>query len=173
MLVGHEGKDEIEKGYRRLYIIWMALVASLFFYILICHMLGDAYRQNIKPGYPYETMQKSLLLVSIVQLGLSLYFRKFLLSSRSSVHKSKLTPRISSQSVSPELAKYFIAVLVTNALSESIGIFGFVLFLLGDTYETLYLFMAISTVAMIYHRPKKDELLGLVEDSKGSNRSNA
>lgn len=56
------------------------------------------------------------------------------------------------------LAKYTTAVIVSLVLSESIGIYGFVLFLLGDDFRTLYIFIGISALAMFFYRPKREEL---------------
>ena len=51
---------------------------------------------------------------------------------------------------------------VSLALSEFIGIMGLVLFFLGDNFQVLYTFMAISTIAMFLYRPKREELETLV-----------
>ncbi|MBU2499127.1 MAG: hypothetical protein KKE57_09510 [Proteobacteria bacterium] len=48
--------------------------------------------------------------------------------------------------------------MISLALSESIGIYGLVLFFLGDSLRTLYTFIGISALAIIYHRPKREEL---------------
>lgn len=48
--------------------------------------------------------------------------------------------------------------VVSLALSESIGIYGFVLFLLGDSFGTLHIFVGISALAMFFYRPKREEL---------------
>ena len=61
------------------------------------------------------------------------------------------------------LPKYSIAVIASLAMSESIGIYGLVLFLLGKNAMDLYLLVGISAAAMFYYRPKKDELLNLCQ----------
>ena len=55
-------------------------------------------------------------------------------------------------------AKYSTALIVSLGLSESIGIYGFVLFLLGDDLQTLYIFIGISALAIYVHRPKREEI---------------
>ena len=47
---------------------------------------------------------------------------------------------------------------VSLALSEFIGIMGLVLFFLGDNFQVLYTFMAISALAMFFYRPRREEL---------------
>lgn len=55
-----------------------------------------------------------------------------------------------------------MALMVSLALSESIAIYGLVLFFLGDDYQSLYLFVGISAIAMFFYRPKKEELEELI-----------
>ena len=50
------------------------------------------------------------------------------------------------------------AMIVSLALSESIGVYGLVLFLIGDSFQTLYIFIGISVVAMFFYRPKREDL---------------
>ncbi len=54
-------------------------------------------------------------------------------------------------------------------MSKSIGILGFVLFILGHDPATLYQFIGVSDFAMFLYRPRKDEFLQFV--SEGRRRS--
>jgi hypothetical protein len=62
------------------------------------------------------------------------------------------------------MAVYTKATVITLALAESIGIFGLVLFFLGDSFQVLYLFIAVSAAVMFYYRPKRDELEAFITD---------
>jgi|CXWL01.1.fsa_nt_gi hypothetical protein len=53
--------------------------------------------------------------------------------------------------------RYFLTTTVSMALIESVGVLGFVMFLLGDGYNTLYIFTGLSTLGMFLYRPKADE----------------
>lgn len=66
----------------------------------------------------------------------------------------------------PLLQKYISAMMVALALSESIGIFGFVLFLLGKNALDLYILIAVSAAAIVAYRPKRDELLDLAREEQ-------
>jgi hypothetical protein len=56
------------------------------------------------------------------------------------------------------------------AMSESIGIFGLVLFLLAKNPTDLYLLILISAAAMLIYRPRKDDVIGLLQtNSESSN----
>jgi hypothetical protein len=59
--------------------------------------------------------------------------------------------------------------VVSLALSESIGIYGLVLFFLGESFRTLYIFLGISALAIFLYRPKREELEALtMRDSVSS-----
>ena len=69
---------------------------------------------------------------------------------------SPVTPSPSDQSA--VAGKYVTAMLVSLALSESIGIYGFILFMLGGDLRTVFIFNAIAAMAMFIYRPKREEL---------------
>ena len=81
-----------------------------------------------------------------------------MLSVRAGISKPKPVERMVKWDAPPYIAQYATAVIVSLALSESIGIYGFVLFLLGGGFKTLYTFIGISAVAMVFYRPKREEM---------------
>jgi hypothetical protein len=78
-------------------------------------------------------------------------------------------PTPSAQSSS--IGKYAVAMVVSLALSESIGVYGLVLFFLGESFRTLYIFIGISALAIFLYRPKREELesLAMVESCSALN----
>jgi len=48
-------------------------------------------------------------------------------------------------------------------LIESVGIFGFVMFILGDNFNTLYIFSGLSALGMFLYRPQMDEYARIIE----------
>jgi hypothetical protein len=65
------------------------------------------------------------------------------------------------------LKKYTTAMIVSLALSESVGIYGLVLFLLGDNFTTLCVFVAISACGMFLFRPKIEDLEEYLQEAQG------
>jgi hypothetical protein len=59
------------------------------------------------------------------------------------------------------LGKYATAVIVSLALSESVAIYGLVLFILGGDGRDLYFLIALAAGAMVYYRPRTDEVLAM------------
>jgi hypothetical protein len=54
---------------------------------------------------------------------------------------------------------------VALAMSESVGVYGLILFFLGKNSRDLYLLILVSAAAMVVYRPRKDEVLSLVQAS--------
>jgi hypothetical protein len=151
-------KEVLEKGMRSLWIIWVGILGSLCVYIFICHHIGDQIKGDMGSNFPIGTIKHALYLVAIVTLIIAYFFRKRMLSgtfrkSEENISNLKLLP-----SQAPFLSKYTTAMIVSLALSETIGIYGLVLFFLGDKYQTLYTFIGISAISMFYFRPKKEEI---------------
>ena len=156
MLIDEE-KKAIEKGLVVLWIIWAAIMGSLFIYGFICHQLGEEIRRNVNQFSHLSLLRNMPFGVAIIILLLTHYFKKILLGSAFGGFLSKLPKSAPYANQPPFLAKYTKALIVSFALSESIGIFGLVLFFLGDSFRTLYTFIGISALAIIYHRPKRED----------------
>lgn len=152
-------KEAIDKGMIVLWIIWSAILISLCIYILICHLVEDQIRQNLNPSLPLDLLKNILFIVAVIELCISYFLRRYLLTSGSGLSPPLNTPQSSTQS--PYLARYSVAMIIVLAISESIGIYGLVLFFLGASFQTLYTFIGISGIAMIYYRPKKEEIIAL------------
>ncbi len=59
--------------------------------------------------------------------------------------------------------RYFVTVLVSMISAGTIGMLGFIMFVLGDDYNTLYIFCVLSALAVFLYRPKIEEYLSIVE----------
>lgn len=148
----------IEKGMRTLWLIWAAMLGSLCIYVFICHQFGDKIRVNGGSNLTIGTLKNILYLVVIVTLLITYFLRKFMLSGQFGQSASKIHNLTFPANPAPFLPRYTTALILSQALSESIGIYGLVLFLLGDSYQTLYTFIGISALAMFYYRPKTEEI---------------
>lgn len=62
----------------------------------------------------------------------------------------------------PAKSRYLVTVLVSLGLAESLGIYGLILFVMGDDYNTLYIFSLLSLLAMFLYRPRQDEYQSIV-----------
>jgi len=161
-MIAETDKEHIEKSFLILRIIWAAMLGTLIIYLFICYQFGDQIRQPSGSQFPLATLRNILYGVAAVTLMLSHFLRRFMLTRRSGNCRPTSMKFPSQSDISPILGKYATALIVSLALSESIGIYGLVLFLLGDNYQTLYIFAGISAIAMFFYRPQKEELEQLI-----------
>jgi len=157
-MVGVSERGANEERLLTFWIMWAGFFASLFFYVLICHLAADEIRLTASPNIPLDLIRNLLYGVSICTLLLTPFLRKFMLAKRSGGSgPTSLKSQLNSNQSSP-ISKYATAMVVSLAFSESIGVYGFLLFLLGDSFRTLYIFVGISVIGMFFYRPKREEL---------------
>jgi len=60
-------------------------------------------------------------------------------------------------------SRYFMTTVVTLALIECIGLFGLVMFVLGDEVNSLYIFTVLGLLGLFLHRPKLQEYQQIIE----------
>ena len=150
--------ESFEKGMLVTRIIWAAIFGSLFIYVLICHAVAEGSFRNEISGIPLDLIRNILSGVSIIVLFLAFFIRRRIVSVKPSSPINMPYRSASPLNLAPFLAKYTAVMLTSCALSEAVGIFGLVLFLAGDSFQNLYLFIGASAIALIYFRPKKEEI---------------
>lgn len=146
-----------QKGnFKTLRIIWCNLLGSLVVYLVLCHVL-DA-RGWSGPGnkLPVTTIRYVMVCLAPVLLVVATVLRRKLSAPAEQVltttgPAAKVTAKVPFQ-------KYSSAMVVSLAISEVVGIFGVLLFFLGDGLIGLYFFVALSAAGMIYLRPKQEEV---------------
>ena len=150
-MVEAQERDAIAKGMQTLWVIWAAMLGSLLIYVFICLQLGEGFMGTGGTDLPIGLLRNIFFGVGAVTFFIAFFLRRTMLSVRAGLPKSKLN-------AAPFVAKYATVVIISLALSESIGIYGFVLFLFGGGFKTLYTFIGISALVMIFYRPKREEL---------------
>jgi hypothetical protein len=149
-------EGEVDKRLMILRIIWFALLMSLIVYLFVAIRLAA----NVQPSISEETfaiLRTVLYVMAIVVLIATKYVRKLIMSGKSQVSQPvQALEHLAFQ-------KYSAATVVALAMSESIGVYGLILFFLGKNSRDLYLLILISAAAMVIYRPRKDEMLSLVQ----------
>jgi hypothetical protein len=110
------------------------------------------------PDFSLALLRKLLFGLSIAALIAAHFIRKFVLRKPSGGSGPTPASAPSPQDTAARYAKYTTAMIISLALCESIGIYGLLLFFLGDGFKTLYSFMVISAGGMFYYRPKREEI---------------
>jgi len=155
----HEEQDILEKSLRINRIIWVAIFCSLPVYLFIAVFLDREKLISPDLGLSVNTLSIALFIVSVVTLLLTYLIRKKLLepgSFSAVVTGSDGKPVSRTQHAA---ARYTGAIIISAALSESIGIYGFVLFLVTKEFLLFCEFLFLSAVGLILYRPRKDELM--------------
>jgi len=155
-MVQENEREPLRKGMVTVWIVWGALTVSVLMYALIAHLLAKNWRAP-EPTF-FVTMRNALYVVSVVEILIVPFLRKWILA-RSSDSKAffKLTSLTESHPI-PGLGKYLTVSIISWAIADSIAIYGLILFLLGGSFNDLYLFVGAALAVMIYYRPKMSEL---------------
>jgi hypothetical protein len=142
-----------------LWFIWAAMLGSLIIYIFVCHQLGEEIRRGFdKSGFPFELFRNILYGVVATELILSYYLRKFMLRGQSGATEAGIARRSYTLNQPPFIGQYTVVVIISLAISESIGSYGLLLFLLGGDFKTLYTFIVVAALAMVFYRPQREKL---------------
>ena len=161
-MVMNAQRNALDAGMSVLNMIWVAMLVSVLFYLVAGFVLGQgAVTGGDDSGY--RVLRGVLYGVSLVTLGAIGPVRRRLASAGGPAGPSagsgvRRTVR------DPALARYLVAMLVTWALAESIAVYGMVLFILTGNRTDLYLLNLAAFAVMVYHRPKRDELVRLSRD---------
>jgi len=152
-------EQELDKRLMTLRIIWFALLMSLGIYLFVGFRVGTNLQSLVNED-TFGILRTVLYAMAFAILIATRYIRKLIMSGKS---------RVSQPAQALEylaLQKYSAATIVALAMSESIGIYGLILFFLGKNSTDLYLLILISAAAMVMYRPRKDEMLNLVQESR-------
>ena len=152
---------ELDRGMLVLKIIWSAMLASLAIYLFV----GLQVTKNLQISTnedTYTVFKSVLYILTCLILIATWYIRKFLLSRKGQFIQATQAPEHYT------LQRYFVATIISWALSEGIGIFGFILFFLGRDTTDLYILILIAALAMFLYRPRKEDIISLAEENQES-----
>ncbi len=152
--------QEIDKGLFTLKIIWFAMMMSVVIYLLV----GLYFESNLRSSMKKEALdivRGVFYVIALITLIATRYVRRLFLSEKSHYQQS-------SQGIQhPAIRRYSMAMIVALAMSESIGVYGLVLFLLGKNRMDLFLLILVSVSAIFLYRPKRDEVISLTQGEGG------
>ena len=153
--------DQLDKGWTKIMIIWIAMLSSLVVYFVVCKMIEDQLT-IIMAGSQLEVLKYALFGIAALTLLGAYLFRKFMMGKIArTVNGSAFQ-----SDIHPAISKYIPVCVVVMAFSESVGIYGMVLFLISKDLVSLYQLMILSAIAMVVFRPKKEELIYIAEQMK-------
>jgi hypothetical protein len=127
------------------------MLSLLLVYNLICHLWGDQIRQ------PLEESQRILIrsifyIVAIGLFPLTNLLRHILIRLNQTMPGEKTASQ-----------RYLVTIIVTQGMIEVVSVFGLVMFLLGDDFNTLYIFTLLGVLGVYLHKPKLVELQSIID----------
>ena len=170
------------------WVIQGIMLASLAVILIVCIAYGDQVQQPL-PEAQRVLLRTIFYIVSIVTFPITNLIRYIQMrlnqtmpysqakleidnhkdSESKTPGKGQVNSRLEQRSrakhgaVAVAKKRYLVTVIVSLSLIESVGIFGFVMFILGDNYNTLYIFSGLSALGLFLYRPKVDEYATIVE----------
>jgi len=154
--------ERLDKGWLLILVIWGAILSTLAVYIGVCYLIKIPSDSAQITEDVLEKMRYILLGISVAELFVIRFVRKLALKVRAGEGVGA-----SGSGQHPAVAKYFAATLVSAALAESIAIYGVVIYFMSGDVTSLYPFVIIAAAAMLYFRPRKDELYALAKEMRG------
>ncbi len=114
-------------------------------YIFVCHLFGNELR------HPLELESQIILrtvfyIIAIIMFPFTRLMRYILIRLNQTMPSEKSIAQ-----------RYFIIVMISQILMEMIGLFGFILFILGDGFNTLYIFSGLAFLGFFLYRPTQEE----------------
>lgn len=138
------------------WIIAGVMLTMLAAYIVICHTLGKQLQQPL-PEAQRVLIRTVFYVIAIVTFPLTNLIRHIQLRLNQTMPCSAATPRSIAKS------RYLMTVIVSMSLVEVIGIFGLIMFMFGDGFNTLHILTGLSALGMFLYRPKADEYYEIIE----------
>ena len=124
--------------------------------VSVCIIFGGLIQQPL-PEAQRVLIRTILYVVAIVTFPMTNLIRHIQLRLNQTMPYSNEAP------IGVAKKRYLVTVIVSLSLIESVGIFGFVMFILGDNFNTLYIFAGLSALGLFLYRPKVNEYASIVE----------
>ncbi|WP_411727972.1 hypothetical protein [Methyloglobulus sp.] len=132
------------------FVVGMMLV-TLMIYLSICHQFGHELQVPL-PEARRTVIRTVFYALAIVAFPITSLVRHIQLRLNQTMPGNK-----------PAKSRYLLTVIVSMLLVEGVGVLGFVMFMLGDDFNTLYIFTGLSALGLYLYRPKQDEYIRIVE----------
>ncbi len=140
-------KTNIGQFYQTLIVLWFVLFVSQFLFLVVLYFIKPElfsfdFSQPLLPG-KFAIIVGIFALVAITNLAVSFLIRKKYLD----------------QAVAEQNIHFVQTALITGcALCESVSLFGLMLAFVAN-YQYFFLWFILGIAAMIFHFPKRDNLI--------------
>ena len=136
------------------WIITLAMLILLIIYVIACHALGNEIQLNL-PEQQRVLIRTVFYIIAIILFPITNLLRHILLRLNQTMPGNN-----------PAKKRYFSTITITLAVISIVGIFGIVMFYLGDSYNTLYIFCVLAALGVFLHRPRQEEYQQIIQSLK-------
>ncbi len=133
------------------WIFTAMMLCLLIAYNILCHTLGDELQINIVEDQRV-VIRTIFYVFAIILFPVVNVIRHILLRLNQTMPGNGSAKK-----------RYFFTVSVTLIIIESVGLLGFVMFILGDEFNTLYIFSILAVLGVFIHRPNMEEYEPIVD----------
>jgi uncharacterized membrane protein len=155
--------NQLDKELKKMWCLWWFILLSLAPCAIVCHVLNATWEPLISTSFPSYVLIIILYIVCGLFLILSWYVRNRIMSSKQGANALK---NASLTGTNPAINKYVQALIWPLAICANMSFLGLGMFRLTKDWQSLYIVIAIAAVAIIYHRPSRQELEGVVSAMK-------
>ncbi len=143
-------------------IVGLMLIA-LVINLVICFTVGTELQEPL-PEITRVKIRTILYIIAIITLPMTNLIRHIQLKLNQTMPLTHTSYRTEAKK------RYLLTVIISMTLMETIGLFGFVLFMLGDGTNNLLILTGLSALGMFLYRPKLDEYTKIIEELARANR---
>lgn len=130
-------------------IIGLFVIMQLI-YIVLCHNMATELQQAM-PQEQRIVIRSVFYVIAIITFPLTRLIRHISIRLNQTMPGNKSAHQ-----------RYLLSVIISQAMMESIGTLGFVMFILGDDFNTLYLFTGLALLGFFLYRPQQHEYESIV-----------
>ena len=147
--------EEIERKMRLVWVLWLACLSEPVVLAVIVFGFGDQIRESVAldGSLPLTVIRSVLIGLAALSLIGSGLLRRVLLRPRQD------GPAAAGTTPPSYSVLYRARVMVPMAMAATPGVFGFVLFCLGDSLMVFSGFALASLLGLLWHRPSTDEFV--------------
>jgi hypothetical protein len=129
------------------WLVCAAMLLTVLGYILVCHLWADELQIGVDEAQ--RVLIRSVLYgIAILLFPFTKLLRHILLRLNQTMPGSKTAKQ-----------RYLSTIIVTQLLIELVSSFGFAMFILGDGFNTLYIFSVMGVLGIFLHKPNPNEYL--------------
>ncbi|AMK76755.1 MULTISPECIES: hypothetical protein [Methylomonas] len=140
------------------WLICAAMLLTVLGYNLVCHLWASELQIDL------DEAQRVLIRSVLYGLAILLFpFTKLLRHILLRLNQTMPGPKTARQ-------RYLSTIIITQALIELVSLSGLAMFILGDGFNTLYIFSVMGVLGIFLHKPNPGEYLAIAAALSMENR---